>query len=813
MEVVNFEKFLYFNKCEVNILVNKVKRIEKLKLPFLFTLTNIYFFGDHPENKSKSPEDVELDKNLVCKLNHEQFFISFYDDQSKNITFSSRIEDVQIIMELRDYSPKDFKDFLNTCLIMDGYKIITEGMNMDYSSYLDYLLYLIENLILNSGSLNIDEDFFSVDLNFLSSLSYFFTRIERYVVKVNLYDPTFIQILMTIFYDDEGNRVNNTTTLEETPPTFPKLNLVKVLKFVENDLDDQGFEMLNKLFEQTEFLTELEISKNHISSKALQDLSKSISRGLRTLERLILSNNWVDSYMLDDFVKTSLESLPKLSFLDLSGNFIDNDFLKKFEMGYLRKVCNKYEFNEVLIDLSRNRFDTHLIRKNFYQWKPEDENERQERGIYTLDHFMQNVQTMKVKLKFKVDYIKHFKEMKDLEIAKKQLETHKCVKVFSRSVVGVNGDENAEIQEYLDLFEFFYLVDHFFDPNLNNFNNKDLNANVNLNSSFLNDSNRQSFYTVLSNMITQQLQVMNSFSFYVNVNHSQQLNNIQMVTANNHYSPIRNSIIKKLFHKNGETFNPNCVIEDLNDFFLKIKSSHFEIPLIAIHKFINRAKIETFLALKDKDIFSIRYLSEICTFFRLSFMEKIDIELSSLSEKSEIIHSGLKAVMNFEGHKLENNKYFFHEINNFLDFFIKEADSINLKNDLVYVAKYIQFLRNNKIRAKFYNIYENILKEENLFSSTDAIASEFDLIYKKYKEIEDFEKLRIPHEVKVKYLSLHPLKLDYLQVCEVALSDLEEDLKIVSSKLVEEESYGIRNIHDRIHFFLTQSKIKVYSFY
>jgi flagellin-specific chaperone FliS len=187
-------------------------------------------------------------------------------------------------------------------------------------------------------------------------------------------------------------------------------------------------------------------------------------------------------------------------------------------------------------------------------------------------------------------------------------------------------------------------------------------------------------------------------------------------------------------------------------------------------------------------------------------MEKIDSELSSLQERSKIIMKGLKAALNFEGNQI-GHRYFYHEINNFYDIFIKEADSINLKNDIVYAAKYIQFVRNNILRSKLFTIYENILKEENLFSGTQNISSEFDLIYKKYKDFDDYTKLRIPEEVKIKSLALHPLKLDYLKICEVLLSDLGSDLKLVSVKLAEEESYGIRNIHDRIHFFLSASKI------
>ena len=92
MEVINFEKFLYYNKCELTISVSHVARIQKQKSNFLFTLNSIYYFGEHPENKNKTPDEVDLEKNLICKLNHEHIYVFFYDDLNKSIKFASRIE-------------------------------------------------------------------------------------------------------------------------------------------------------------------------------------------------------------------------------------------------------------------------------------------------------------------------------------------------------------------------------------------------------------------------------------------------------------------------------------------------------------------------------------------------------------------------------------------------------------------------------------------------------------------------------------------------------------------------------------------------
>lgn len=65
--------------------------------------------------------------------------------------------------------------------------------------------------------------------------------------------------------------------------------------------------------------------------------------------------------------------------------------------------------------------------------------------------------------------------------------------------------------------------------------------------------------------------------------------------------------------------------------------------------------------------------------------------------------------------------------------------------------------------------------------------------------------MRIPDIIKYKVLSFHPTLIDYLKLCEINISELDNDLKVVTKKLTEEESYGIRNIHDRIHFILSSS--------
>ena len=95
-------------------------------------------------------------------------------------------------------------------------------------------------------------------------------------------------------------------------------------------------------------------------------------------------------------------------------------------------------------------------------------------------------------------------------------------------------------------------------------------------------------------------------------------------------------------------------------------------------------------------------------------MEKLHTEYLKLQTRSKIIMEALVSILNYEGNLTEKNKNFFNEVNNFLDIFLNEADNINLKNDLILIAKYLQFIRNNKLRLKIFSVYENILKEESV---------------------------------------------------------------------------------------------------
>ena len=78
-------------------------------------------------------------------------------------------------------------------------------------------------------------------------------------------------------------------------------------------------------------------------------------------------------------------------------------------------------------------------------------------------------------------------------------------------------------------------------------------------------------------------------------------------------------------------------------------------------------------------------------------------------------------------------------------------------------------------------------------------------MFDKYIDVIDYTTLRIPKEIIIKTLSLHPINIDYLIITSATKDQLDKDLTLLSKILKEEESYGLRNLHDRIHFLFTNS--------
>lgn len=242
------------------------------------------------------------------------------------------------------------------------------------------------------------------------------------------------------------------------------------------------------------------------------------------------------------------------------------------------------------------------------------------------------------------------------------------------------------------------------------------------------------------------------------------------------------------------------------------------------------------------------------SYFELSILEKLNNDYNKLLIRIKLIQDALIDLLNFESYKHEN-KYFYDEINNYLDIFISEANLISFESDIVIIAKYIQYIRDNLLRGELIKIYNNILGNLKVNFLIDTNLNEHNSINFKYemfkllvnfnnfnikdynikinynnkldinnrcpnlkafvkkynieikKDLAMFDSMGIPSNICVKELALHPQNLDYVRLPFICSIDyLLNDLNIATESLKKNEIYGLRNIHDRIYFLFSKCK-------
>lgn len=421
-------------------------------------------------------------------------------------------------------------------------------------------------------------------------------------------------------------------------------------------------------------------------------------------------------------------------------------------------------------------------------------------------------------------------------------------------------DENLLLlngqKSLMDLFqeinEFLFLSDYFFDEKLNNisydtiFNNSHIikNESINILNNLTidkkhNDFFFQSFYEKIEkNFIeiererkiqkaninrTDALSTISNNNLNINLN----LNNLLFLNKSYFSKKNIEYLLKKHFNKELDKFHPNANIYDLYIFFLRFKelnnanafdncsfqrNQKIKLPTLSINKFLKRIKINCIFALKFTDYNSIQILSRLSDYFNLNLTYRVKTEKKNLKAKSRIINEGLKSILNFRGYSDNSYKdqYYLHAINNFLDIFLMYADEINLKNDLVTICKYIKFKRNFLINENLNKLYKIALREDDLISKTGKmIDSDFDPYNNKYyNQFRDRDPslLRIPSDIKHKFLAFHPIHLNYVKLVDLKYETIKKDLVTIAKVAHEDHSYGIRNIYDRIHFLLCKCK-------
>ena len=162
-----------------------------------------------------------MENYIKEKIHHESFFISNYDESKNNsltIWLRKRDENFTIKLDLKD-SQKDTSNFLHIMILLDGYKLICETMDIDVSINMDWLKDVIENYLINTFIL-IDDNFFTVDEEFLIKIVNYLAKFDKYVIKSKLNCKKCINFFNSVFVDSNDES------------EFKTLFLIKSLKLI-----------------------------------------------------------------------------------------------------------------------------------------------------------------------------------------------------------------------------------------------------------------------------------------------------------------------------------------------------------------------------------------------------------------------------------------------------------------------------------------------------------------------------------------------------------------------------------------------------
>ena len=274
----------------------------------------------------------------------------------------------------------------------------------------------------------------------------------------------------------------------------------------------------------------------------------------------------------------------------------------------------------------------------------------------------------------------------------------------------------------------------------------------------------------------------------------------------------------------GILFNPNSYIKHLFFFYKFIlylnNNNNFSLLLSTYNKLISRIKIESYLAEKERDYYSLQILSTITHGLGLKPYDiKVRKKYELLKIQSNLIDEGLENLINFV------DKDDVTLINAYYDIFMTEANNINYQSELTFIAEFIQFLRNNLIRKK---IYEENYEDKNSITYITKVQNDFDDIYKKYLKISQILIEQIPEGINYKEICVHPNVLDYLEISSMNKDSLLKDLETIKSYINPQNlnnsiynnnnnlnnsvlwEYGIRNIFNRLTFLFMKNTKKEY---
>jgi len=358
-----------------------------------------------------------------------------------------------------------------------------------------------------------------------------------------------------------------------------------------------------------------------------------------------------------------------------------------------------------------------------------------------------------------------------------------------------NIHDNKNIFEiYQDFNDLLFLTDYLFDEKLNGIN-YEINKEFNKKTLNFNDIFYPTFFEIIEknflNHEKERKNIKNNFNlyndtgifnsnitlnknkinnFYNSNNSVTNKNSIYIVKSNFDREKINNLFKKHFIGKEIDNFHPNANVIDLKIFFMAFKKLNklnyimnkgdiidinnkinitnitsilnfekIKIPINSLNKFLKRVKINVIYSLKYNDLFSLDILEDMCKYFNLNFLFRVKVKKNILESRADIINNALKSIINFKGHsnKFYKDKYYLHTINNFLDIFLNLAEEINLKNEIILIAKYLKMKRDIFIHDKLKNIYINISLEDKLLKTNKFNYSESNQENNKFLNKED----------------------------------------------------------------------------
>lgn len=768
----NLENSLFFLK-ELEVSNNNITES-------IFPMLNLVF----RDKNNCYLQKLILNNNLIRGINLEKNLLDIMNLKNlKLIDLSNNLLDNQFLLKYDSYINEIYNEFLNNRgLVNNLFSIITPS-----------------NITNNQDSnFTNNQNSFTANTNNMNNINNRFDNKLSIIFNKNCFEDEYKN---ESFYKQFASNINTKINTLYADISHQEKNKDKnlfysVRQFIENTSKFKfkiSFTFDNHLIKD---------SKNFLNNKEINEISTSNKLETANIKQH-QTTNISGNYIYSKTIKKEF---------DLKKLFINNNY------NFISKENNEIQKSTYVYNKS-NSFQTDTIFNNL---QSEEEIDKL-KFFYNLNDKLENGFLMK---NYDIDQENTY-DLLDLNDKEKNLYLEE-------------SNENKNILElYEEMNELFFLCDYLFDEKLNDVN-LDFNSKKcpNFNEVFY----LTKFKTIEKNFKNYEKErlkfKMNSIK-NDNSSSSPTMNNSLNISSNKNLLYIKISNLTKenvsklfkkhFFGKELDKFHPNADIHDLKSFFLTFKKLNnyncirnfcfknlqkVKIPFNSLHKFFKRVKINTLFALKFNDLFSLNILKEICDYFNLNFSFRASIHKKILINRAEIINYALKSVINFKGHSDKNYKdpYFLHSINNFLDIFLEFADEINLKNDLVNIAKYLKIKRDLYIDQHMKKLYINALREDDLISSNSIITTEFDPINKKYFNLNDPLLLRIPAEIFYKFLSFHPVNVDYLRLANAKYELLKRDLVNISKLVNEDQSYGIRNIYDRIHFMFCKCKFKIILF-